>query len=708
MPWGKKEKKEKKAKERARSPAKEKARPRSPANRDLSRVWSPAHDDGKSPTAPAATWSSGPGLQPELSTVGQPVPEPPAPQLHPATGPAPLHELTQVQWLADGYVMNAADAPDAAKDEYRRLLRLCRNRTNQLGVRQTPHAGDDDETFEFMTAFDSSQRLAIAVPAQVAGGTAERGGGAASGGASPRESPGGGWDNGARCFGWARDAVELRPPGGPRPRFSYAAEVAQRMEEAFTRFCEHHGPARVTVSTEADIETPGRRLTEEVDFEAWSVTVTTKHTPKRGHRSSSSQSQTVNLHRSIDGVPLTVQLVAPEPDDDTPHETSSASSVATEPRLCGEKEDDGLKLCCRLNCNGELETIPGACRDGAGALQGGRLHFLVAVQLGLQEWGVRLLPQKDDGTLGCAAHLKWEMTADGKLISKDSGPDGEDLLLRLHTKAPEPSPLATKRWVRGHEIPAADGGGGKDETGAELRLLPLDREPPSPEGGDGPVFQRFHVADENAGERVLRANVRMKHEQWYQYHRRVVCVPPHSHIEEAARLVWDDPHSASSNERCASVAVLIEKFADEDAPLAEVAEIAARRGECLSRVKRFHQAERVYRTAVAEIIMRIGTRTAPARRDIPRSKTLSSPYGTRDAPLGSSSAAAEPQQPPLGRGASWYDLKDLQLSRSGSWSRLSLARQASTPVVRRPLALPLPQPSRQLLTLGSDLLRSRR
>ena len=77
MPWGKKEKKEKKAKERARSPAKEKPRPRSPANHDLSRVWSPAHDDGKSPTAPAATWSSGPGLQPELSTAGQPVPEPP-------------------------------------------------------------------------------------------------------------------------------------------------------------------------------------------------------------------------------------------------------------------------------------------------------------------------------------------------------------------------------------------------------------------------------------------------------------------------------------------------------------------------------------------------------------------------------------------------------------------------------------------------------
>ena len=71
----------------------------------------------------------------------------------------------------------------------------------QRGVRQTPHAGDDDETFEYMTAFDSSQRLAIAVPAQVAGGTAERGGGAASGGASPRERPGGGWATGARWFG---------------------------------------------------------------------------------------------------------------------------------------------------------------------------------------------------------------------------------------------------------------------------------------------------------------------------------------------------------------------------------------------------------------------------------------------------------------------------------------------------------------------------
>jgi hypothetical protein len=25
---------------------------------------------------------------------------------------------------------------------------------------------------------------------------------------------------------------------------------------------------------------------------------------------------------------------------------------------------DGLKLWCRLNENGELETIPGACKDG--------------------------------------------------------------------------------------------------------------------------------------------------------------------------------------------------------------------------------------------------------------------------------------------------------------------------------------------------------
>lgn len=61
--------------------------------------------------------------------------------------------------------------------------------------------------------------------------------------------------------------------------------------------------------------------------------------------------------------------------------------------------------------------MSGACKDGYGVAIGPHSHnasphFLVAVQLGRWEWGVRLLPQREDGTVGCAAHFNWELRND--------------------------------------------------------------------------------------------------------------------------------------------------------------------------------------------------------------------------------------------------------------------------------------------------------
>lgn len=57
-----------------------------------------------------------------------------------ATRERALQKLTKIDRLSENFNMNASDAPAEAKAEYRRLLRLCRNRTNQLGVRQVSAA----------------------------------------------------------------------------------------------------------------------------------------------------------------------------------------------------------------------------------------------------------------------------------------------------------------------------------------------------------------------------------------------------------------------------------------------------------------------------------------------------------------------------------------------------------------------------------------
>ncbi len=88
-----------------------------------------------------------------------------------------LSQLTFVHRLSENFSMVGPDAPLEARAEYRRLLRLCRNRTAQLGVRQTDLDGEEDSAkFGFIAATDGVQTLALAVQA-----TAARRGGAGAG-----------------------------------------------------------------------------------------------------------------------------------------------------------------------------------------------------------------------------------------------------------------------------------------------------------------------------------------------------------------------------------------------------------------------------------------------------------------------------------------------------------------------------------------------
>lgn len=72
-----------------------------------------------------------------------------------------------------------------------------------------------------------------------------------------------------------------------------------------------------------------------------------------------------------------------------------------------------------------------------------------------------------------------------------------------------------------------------------------------------------------------------------------ICVPPLSHISAAALEVWDDPHAVSCIERCEAIQDLVAKQAYTDQALSETAEIVAKRGQALSNLQRYRQAEKV-------------------------------------------------------------------------------------------------------------------
>ena len=164
--------------------------------------------------------------------------------------------------------------------------------------------------------------------------------------------------------------------------------------------------------------------------------------------------------------------------------------VAADPKTKHGQAADGLKLMCRLNENGELETIPGACKDGYGVAiepnsHNAAPHFIVAVRLGKEEWGVRLLPQREDGTVGCAAHLNWELRND-RLYS---------LALReeqIRTNSAEAMPdvmTMTPGGELGADLPGAPSGQGGDsrnddgdEDDGVLDALPLTMQAPHAAG----------------------------------------------------------------------------------------------------------------------------------------------------------------------------------------------------------------------------------
>ena len=97
--------------------------------------------------------------------------------------------LSFVPWCVSG-----SDAPAEARAEYRRLLRLCRNRMNQLGVRQTDLDGEEENVnFGLIAATDGLQTLALAVQATTeaatsdgVAGTPRSTSGAGAGGTHPR------------------------------------------------------------------------------------------------------------------------------------------------------------------------------------------------------------------------------------------------------------------------------------------------------------------------------------------------------------------------------------------------------------------------------------------------------------------------------------------------------------------------------------------
>ena len=649
---------------------------------------------------------------------------------------AALTQMTKVSRLSENFSMLAPGAPPEARAEYRRLLRLCRNRTNQLGVRQTVVDGDkESSSFGPIVATDGSQSLALAVRASA--GSPQPGAATSSASApasvartgaarnsetidpdsnaefgTPRASfdhePLGTTSDGVppllrQCFRWWKatprfdgtapaqlsDRVDQADTDGgvdTKDFQVYDELLAQRIEQAFTQYSEARGPPFFTHMMRSYAY---GTVEEKIDFVDWTVTCSVtsgdRHLgakaplrPSSGQLGpASSNSCVVSLRREVDGVPLCTEEV-----DSVPVDNQQEQQEQQEQRT-QETVADGLKLWCRLNENGELETIPGACKDGYGGLDNNEFgssgmdheapHFLVAVQLGKRDWGVRLLPQRDDGTVGCAAHLRWECRNDrlyslaisdqlvrnarasGTQLSAERLAEVEVLPLEIHAphafgseNAPTPVPV---RWTRGHQ---------EDErkpTGGVLRLAPKRASKPSSASGNPAfhqsdktasstsstislaatapqdsalsVLDRWSVKDENDGEQVLRANVRLLWRSTdYIAHRRVICVPPTSHIKAAALEVWDDPNSTSCRERCSAIQAVVAEQAYSEQPLSDTAEILAKRAHFLVQVGRHRQAEKLYRTAVAELLQRIGPHrtitTASAEKTHRRSSSLGS------------------------------------------------------------------------------------
>ena len=205
----------------------------------------------------------------------------------------------------------------------------------------------------------------------------------------------------------------------------YDDPIAQCIEQAFTNYCEARGPPCFTHVMRSHAY---GTMEEQIDFVDWTVTCSVtsgaRHfTGKAPRRSDSNRlgpaslkTCVVTLHREVEGVPLCTEEVDLVPADTGSNQQQQELGIHNRRQQPQTQEGvvDDLKLWCRLNQNGELETIPGACKDGYGGLDSSCVHnaaphFLVAVQLGKREWGVRLLPQRDDGTVGCAAHMRWEL-----------------------------------------------------------------------------------------------------------------------------------------------------------------------------------------------------------------------------------------------------------------------------------------------------------
>ena len=142
---------------------------------------------------------------------------------------------------------------------------------------------------------------------------------------------------------------------------------AKLIEQAFTKHLQARGPPYFSHVTRSHAH---GELSELIDFVDWTVTcsvsggaahlgaavllpggVAARSRPEPG----GTKSCVVSLHREVDGVPLCTEEC-----EDRDDKQQTQPQMLTQQQQTRQLVADGLKLWCRLNQNGELETIPGA------------------------------------------------------------------------------------------------------------------------------------------------------------------------------------------------------------------------------------------------------------------------------------------------------------------------------------------------------------
>eukprot|EP01047_Picozoa_sp_COSAG01_P024204 COSAG01_NODE_1489_length_10133_cov_189.288120_6_plen_905_part_00 len=532
------------------------------------------------------------------------------------TVPLMLRRLSQVTWSTDTYNMAAPGAAKAAKREYERLQRLCRDRAASLGARAGGGIGagygcDGNGAvgggrFGTLVAIpplsikpDIMERGVMLTPTPTV--VASRM--SIQLATSPKfvDSYGKRLDTRVCCRWWHGDV-------------EYAPQSAHQLEAGLGRWS---GAEEDPLSPSLRGGGRGPGVAELVDWSKWTTMLpppprsgAQKTGRGAGRRATiaaatvsapevaeAAASDAVEVRRELEGGFRLRGVVTdalderwdPARDDglDADGDDGEATGGANRHSAAGGggSSDEGWAvdewrkrpLLCRLNGEGNLESVP----------LHGVVHMLAAVQLGQDSWEARLLPLQDDGTVGCRCALTWRLQNDGKLYNIGAG---RYLVLRART-------CELELWLPD--------------------LMPTELLGQTPELLQS-IYWNWDVPDERTAQNGLRATARVKLPKWYQPHRRVVCLPPLADIEAAAQELWDDPESETMNVRVSAVTAILEEREQEtrgggtgeqtlnfDRPqtlLRLCAQRLLKRIEGVHKEGRFAQAERLCRVAVEGLL----------------------------------------------------------------------------------------------------------